>query len=252
MAFKDHFSRHAADYAAARPTYPDALFDWLSGACRHHDLAWDAGCGNGQASLALAHHFQRVHASDPSAEQIAQAPADARIHWRVEPAETCGLPDHCADLVTVAQAYHWFDHARFCTEAKRVLRPGGVIALWCYGLTQVDDAVDALFQRLYDERLGDAYWPPERRHVENGYRELPFPFEPIPAVPRFSMRLDWTLAQYLAYLRSWSASQKYQRETGRDALTGLLDDFGAAWGDPAQARSVSWPLSLRAGRIPEA
>lgn len=252
MAFKDHFSRHAADYAAARPTYPEALFDWLSEACQHHELAWDAGCGNGQASLALAHHFQRVHASDPSEEQIAHAPEDARIHWRVEPAEACSLRDHSADLVTVAQAYHWFHHARFCAEATRVLRPGGVIALWCYGLTHVDEAVDALFRRLYDERLGDAYWPPERRHVENGYRDLPFPFEPISDVPRFTMRLDWTLAQYLAYLRSWSASQKYQRETGRDALTGLVDDFTAAWGDPALTRSVSWPLSLRAGRTPEA
>ena len=115
----------------------------------------------------------------------------------------------------------------------------------------MDEPVDALFRRLYDERLGDAYWPPERRHVENGYRDLPFPFEPISDVPRFTMRLDWTLAQYLAYLRSWSASQKYQRETGRDALTGLVDDFTAAWGDPALTRSVSWPLSLRAGRTPE-
>jgi SAM-dependent methyltransferase len=252
MAFKDHFSRHAADYAAARPTYPAALFDWLSETCRHHDLAWDAGCGNGQASLALAHHFQRVHASDPSDEQIAQAPPDARIHWRVEPAERCSLPDHSADLVTVAQAYHWFNHARFCAEAARVLRPGGVIALWCYGLTHVDEAVDAVFRELYDRRLGDTYWPPERRHVENGYRELPFPFEPISDVPRFTMRLDWTLAQYLAYLRSWSASQKYLRETGRDAVGELAGDFAAAWGAPDATRSVSWPLSLRVGRTPEA
>ncbi|TNJ33363.1 class I SAM-dependent methyltransferase [Arenimonas terrae] len=251
MTFKDHFSRHAADYAAARPTYPAALFDWLSETCQHHELAWDAGCGNGQASLALAHHFQRVHASDPSDEQIAQAPPDARIHWRVEPAERCSLPDHSADLVTVAQAYHWFNHARFCAEATRVLRPGGVIALWCYGLTHVDEAVDAVFRELYDIRLGDAYWPPERRHVENGYRELPFPFEPISDVPRFTMRLDWTLTQYLAYLRSWSASQKYLRETGRDAVGELAGDFAAAWGEPEATRSVSWPLSLRVGRTPD-
>lgn len=252
MAFKDHFSRHAADYAAARPTYPAALFDWLSETCQHHELAWDAGCGNGQASLALAHHFQRVHASDPSEEQIAQAPADPRIHWRVEPAETCSLRNHSADLVTVAQAYHWFNHARFCAEATRVLRPGGVIAIWCYGQTHVDEAVDAVYRELYEHRLGDAYWPPERRHVENGYRALPFPFEPVSDVPRFTMRLDWTLAQYLAYLRSWSASQKYLRETGRDAVGELADDFAAAWGDPASTRSVSWPLSLRVGRTPDA
>ena len=128
MAFKDHFSGHAAAYAQARPTYPRELFQWLADQCLHHDLAWDVGCGNGQASLALAHHFERVHASDPSAEQIAAAPQDPRIHWRVEPAEHCSLHNHTVDLVTVAQAYHWFDAHRFCSEAQRVMRPGAVIA----------------------------------------------------------------------------------------------------------------------------
>lgn len=246
MAFKDHFSGHAGGYAEARPTYPEALFDWLAARCDRHELAWDAGCGNGQASLALAHRFRRVHASDPSAPQIAAAPADARVAWRVEPAEQCSLPDACADLVTVAQAYHWFDHARFCGEVRRVLRPEGVVALWTYGLSRVDPAVDAVFARLYDDVLGP-YWPPERRHVENGYRELPFPFEEL-AAPRFEMRLDWTLAQYLAYLRSWSASQRHLQRTGRDAVADAAEAMARAWGDPGLARPVAWPLSLRVGR----
>jgi SAM-dependent methyltransferase len=247
MTFKDHFSGHAGDYAAARPTYPDALFDWLAAQCPRHELAWDAGCGNGQASLALAHRFRRVHASDPSAAQIAAAPSDARIAWRVEPAEVCSLPDASADLVTVAQAYHWFEHARFCAEARRVLRPDGVVALWTYGLSQVEPAVDAVFARLYDDVLG-AYWPPERRHVENGYRELPFPFAEI-AAPPFAMQQAWTLAQYLHYLRSWSASQRHRQATGTDAVAGIADAMAAAWGDPAQPREVRWPLSLRVGRV---
>ncbi|WP_146907691.1 class I SAM-dependent methyltransferase [Arenimonas daejeonensis] len=250
MAFQDHFSSHAADYAAARPTYPRGLFEWLSETCQHHELAWDVGCGNGQVSLALAHHFRRVHASDASAEQIAQAPQDPRITWRVEPAETSSLHNHSVDLVTVGQAYHWFNHARFCAEATRVLRPGGVVAVWCYGLSHVDPAVDAVFHTLYEDRLG-AYWPPERRHVENGYRALPFPFEVISDVPRFAMRMDWTLDQYLAYLRSWSASQRFLRETGRDPVSELAGDFAVAWGEPARTRPVSWPLSLRAGRTAE-
>src|SRR5687768_5001801 len=112
MGFKDHFSGHAAAYAQARPTYPPALFDWLAAACPRRDLAWDAGGGNGQASLALADRFAHVHASDPSTTQIDAAPTHPRIAWRVEPAEACSLGDGTADLVTVAQAYHWFDHAR--------------------------------------------------------------------------------------------------------------------------------------------
>ena len=137
MAFKDHFSGHAAAYARARPTYPDALFDWLAAQCAGHALAWDAGCGNGQASIALASRFDRVHASDPSATQVAAAPTHPRVAWHVEPAEQCSLPDASADLVTVAQAYHWFDYERFAAEATRVLRPGGVVAVWAYGVSSV-------------------------------------------------------------------------------------------------------------------
>lgn len=247
MGFKDHFSRHAAAYAQARPTYPATLFRWLAGVCRHHGLAWDAGCGNGQASLALAHHFERVHASDPSAGQIAAAPADPRIHWRVEAAEHCSLRNRSVDLVIAAQAYHWFDHDRFCAEARRVLRPGAVIALWSYGLTRVDPAVDRVVHALYEDTLGP-YWPPERRHVEDGYRHLPFPFEPIGEAPHFEMRLDWDLGQFLAYLRTWSASQRYLKDTGNDAVAAFADRFAAAWGDPAAVREARWPLSLRAGR----
>jgi ubiquinone/menaquinone biosynthesis C-methylase UbiE len=247
MSFQDHFSEHAGDYAAARPTYPAALFQWLADQCLHHDLVWDVGCGNGQASLALAHHFQRIHASDPSAEQIANAPQDPRITWRVESAEICSLRNHSVDLVTAAQAFHWFNQARFCAEANRVLRPGGVVAVWCYGMSRVDAAVDAVFHELYEARLGD-YWPHERRHVENGYRALPFPFEVITDAPHFAMSQEWNLDQYLAYLRTWSASQRHLRETGRDAVGELAQAFSEAWGDPATVREVRWPLSLRAGR----
>jgi SAM-dependent methyltransferase len=246
MSFKDHFSGHAAAYASARPTYPDMLFEWLARQCPRHELAWDAGCGNGQASVALATHFRRVHASDPSATQIEAAPSHPRIEWRVEPAEACSLPDAAADLATVAQAYHWFDHARFVAEVRRVLRPGGVVALWTYGLSTVDPDVDAVFADLYDGVLGP-YWPPERRHVENGYRDLPFPFDEI-AAPAFAMRQDWTLPQYLAYLASWSANQRHRQATGRDAVADCAPALAAAWGDPQRRRAVVFPLSLRVGR----
>lgn len=247
MRFHDHFSGHAAGYAQARPTYPDDLFDWLATQCAQRDLAWDAGCGNGQAALALAARFAHVVATDPSAEQIAQAPAHARIGYRVEPAEAPTLDDASVDLVTVAQAMHWFDLDRFHAAVRRVLRPDGVIAVWTYGLSNVDREVDAVFRRLYDDVLG-AYWPAERRHVENGYAELAFPYAAI-AAPSFAMACRWTLAQYLAYLRTWSATQRYVRAMGEDPVQGLAADFADAWGDPAQARYVRWPLGLRVGRV---
>src|SRR5690606_31583471 len=130
MSFHDHFSGHAAGYAQARPTYPEALFDWLAAQCAQRELAWDAGCGNGQAAIALARHFARVIATEPSAEQVAQAPAHPRVEYRVEPAESPSLADASADLVTVAQAMHWFDLDRFHVGVRRVLRPGGLVAVW--------------------------------------------------------------------------------------------------------------------------
>jgi SAM-dependent methyltransferase len=244
--FKDHFSIQAATYAKARPRYPDTLYEWLAAQAPACATAWDAGCGNGQAALALAAHFQRVIATDPSAAQLRQAPAHARVEYRLETAETPGLDDDSVDLITVAQALHWFDPDRFHAAARRVLKNGGVIAAWTYALSRVDAAVDAVFMRLHDELLVD-YWPAERRHVANGYRDLPFPYEPV-TVPAFDMQVQWTLPQYLDYLRSWSASQRFLADRGEDAVSLVAAAFAQAWGDPARPRTIDWPLSVRVGR----
>lgn len=245
-SFKDHFSGHAAHYAAARPGYPADLFDWLTSITEPLQLAWDVGCGNGQAATALGERLIAVQATDPSAEQIAAARVHPGVRYLVEPAESSSLPDDSVDLITIAQALHWFDHPRFFAEAQRVLRPGGVIAAWCYGLCGVTARVDRVFAHLYEDVLGP-YWPPERRLVESGYRELDFPFEEI-RPPLLEMRCDWTLPQYLAYLSSWSASQRYLKATDMDAVAQLADRFAEAWGEPSRLRAVRWPLGMRAGR----
>jgi len=247
MTFKDHFSGHATLYRQARPVYPDALFAWLAGQCARRDLAWDAGAGNGQASVALAAHFARVLATDPSASQIASADPHPRIDFRVEPAEQCSAADASVDLVAVAQALHWFEHARFYAEARRVLRPGGVIAAWSYGLMRIAPAIDELVYELYEPILGP-YWPPERRHVESGYRELAFPFAES-AAPAFEIRHDWTLAEVIAYLETWSALQRCRKATGLDPLADLRDRLQVAWqAPPDQRRPVVWPMLMRVGR----
>jgi SAM-dependent methyltransferase len=246
-AFRDHFSGHATDYATSRPLYPDALFDWLAAQCATRTLAWDAGCGNGQASRALAMHFKQVYASDPSAEQIAATEPAANIRYAVEPAESCSLPDASAALVTVAQAMHWFDVPRFQSEARRVLKPGGVFAVWTYARSTVTPSVDVPFNRLHDELLED-WWPDGRQHALDGYANLPFAFESIAGIPPFEMRCDWTLSQFMAYLRSWSACQRYRRATGKDAVAMIEAELSDAWGDPQTIRAVHWPLTLRVGR----
>jgi len=246
MNFKDHFSTHAASYADARPGYPEELFEWLALQCPRRRLAWDAGCGNGQASVALASFFGEVYATDPSEAQIKRAQAHERVHYAVENAEECGLGDHSANLVTVAQAYHWFDHERFCEEARRVLATDGVIALWSYAESMVNADVDLVVGELHHGTLEND-WPPERRHVLDRYRDLPFPFRAISAPP-FEMRCEWNLHQYLAYLASWSASERYKKRTGEDAVSAATPAMIEAWGDPEQVRTVEWPLLLLAGR----
>lgn len=247
-SFEDHFGSVAGTYATARPTYPAALFEWLARQCTQHDHAWDCATGSGQAAIALAGHFVRVTATDASADQIAAAKPDARITYRVASAEASGLQSASADVVTIAQALHWFDLDRFYAEVRRVVKPGGIIAAWTYGVQQIDDdAVDSIVQRLYAGTLGP-YWPHERAIVERGYRDLPFPFPPI-ATPPFVMQRQWTLDQLLAYFSSWSAVARYKTARAQDPVGEVRPSITAAWGDPTTARIITWPLTVLAGRV---
>lgn len=247
-AFPDHFSPVAARYAAHRPGYPAALFDFLAGPVPRDALVWDCAAGNGQATVDLARRFDRVIGTDASADQIASAPALPGVEWRVALADQSGLPDQSVGLVTVAQAIHWFPFDRFYAEVRRVLRPGGRIAVWCYGLHQVGDpAVDTLIHSYYADGVG-RWWPPERRWVEEGYRTLPFPFAELPT-PQFSMEAQWSLDDLTGYFATWSATQRCARETGRDPIPDLRVRLASVWGDPATRRRVTWPLAMRFGAL---
>jgi SAM-dependent methyltransferase len=246
VSFKDHFSGHARDYASHRPGYPTALFDFLASLPRRTQTAWDVGTGSGQAAVGLVERFERVVATDPSAQQIANAEPHPRIEYRIAPAESSGLPDASVDLVTAAQAFHWFDFDRFFAEARRVLAPGGAVALWTYDLARVTAEVDAWTDRLARGIVGP-WWPPERKWVDEEYRTIPFPFPEV-EVPQLWFEDRRDLEHYLLYVRTWSACQRYARETGRDPIEENRDGIEAAWGDPAQVRTVAWPIFLRASQ----
>ena len=243
----DHFSAHAADYAKARPSYPPELFTWLAQQCPARDLAWDCGTGNGQAAQALAGHFRHVHATDLSAGQVAQAKLHPRIDYLVAPAEASGLADRSCDLVAVAQALHWFCNERFYAEAKRVLKPRGLFAAWTYTLLHGEPELNTIVKDFYTNTVGP-WWPPERRWVDLGYRDMPFAFDDI-ATPEFEIRLQWTLADLLAYLRTWSATQRCIKETGVDPCKALGERLREVWPDPKQAKTIIWPIALRCGRL---
>ncbi len=245
MAFQDHFSAQADVYARFRPTYPDALYAWLASMTPARALAWDCGTGSGQAAVALAAHYAQVIASDPSREQIAHAAAHARVRYVIASAEQ--PPDGAmgADLVTVAQALHWFDFARFYPALARVLKPGGLFAAWGYGLMRITPAVDAVVMHYYTDVVG-AYWPPDRRHIESGYRSIPFPLTEL-AAPEFEMTARWRLEDLLGYLDTWSATRRCLQARGEHPLLSLRPALAEAWGSEPE-RPVAWPLFLRLGR----
>ena len=245
--FHDHFSGVANRYADFRPHYPAALFDYLATLVPADSVVWDCAAGNGQASIDLAERFGKIIATDASREQIGSATPHPKAEFRVAPAEASGLPDQSVNLVTVAQALHWFDFERFYAEVRRVLKPGGVLAVWAYGVHEVEDTrLNALMQDYYSNTVGP-YWPPERKLVEEGYRTIPFPFAEL-APPTFRMETHWTLEELLGYCSTWSATNRYMKANGRNPIEPLSEALSQGWGDVSTPRLIRWPLSLRVGR----
>jgi len=241
--FQDHFSTRAAEYAHYRPHYPPELFAWLAGQTSQHRLALDCATGNGQAAIALAGHYARVVATDASSGQLRHAARVPAVEYRQALAHESGLAAGTVDLVTVAQALHWIDRPLFYGEARRVLAAGGVVAVWCYSLMRCDAAIDELVDTFYHDTVG-SYWPPERRHTEDGYRSLEFPFAEFPA-PAFEMRAVMTVEDLAGYLGTWSATARYRDARGQDPVPALIGAVRAWWGE---RREVRWPLWLRVGR----
>ena len=248
MTFKDHFSSASPDYARFRPSYGRELFAYLASLVPDHRLAWDCATGNGQAAVPLSGVFDRVIATDASEEQIQSAIQNPRIEYRVAPAERTNLEATSCDIITVAQALHWFDLAAFYAEAKRVLKAEGVLAVWSYNLLRINPVIDAIVNHFYTDTVG-SFWPPERKLVEKGYRDLPFPFEELNA-PEFAITAEWSADALLGYLGTWSASRRYQKELGQDPIPLIERELRNAWPDPGKPLLVRWPLAIRLGRLP--
>jgi len=244
--FKDYFSDRAAGYARARPGYPPELFDFLAGLASRRRLAWDCATGSGQAASGLAAHFDRVIATDASVAQLANAARARNLGYAAARAEASGIAAGTADLVSVAQAIHWFEIDRFWEEVRRVASPGGAVAIWAYNLAQTDGEIERVLRRYYAEIVGP-YWPPERRLIEERYRTIPFPFDEIEAPP-IAITDRWDLDRLVGYLGTWSATKRFTEATGRDPIAQIRPELDAAWGDPARSRLFRWPLVIRAGR----
>ena len=244
-SFKDHFSRQATAYSRYRPAYPPELVVYVASLAPSRLVAIDCATGSGQAAVALAGHFERVIAVDGSVPQLIRALPAAGVQYVAGLAEQLPLRSGCAELVAAAQAAHWFDLERFYAECRRVLRPGGLVAAWTYGKFHVDRALDAVVDHFYVDVVG-RFWPPERRYVEAGYRNLPFPLDEEPA-PDFTLVTEWDLEQALGYFGSWSAVQRCRDSTGGDPLPALRRALEPHWA--GRLRRLDWPLHLRLGRV---
>lgn len=245
--FKDYFSGVSTSYRDYRPHYPEKLFKHLAHIAPSRSTAWDCATGNGQAARLLVRYFDRVIATDASESQVKNAETVERVTYRVEPAESTGFETQSVDLVTVAQALHWFDLSAFEQEVRRVCKSRAVLAVWSYALFHSKPSVDTVIEKIYNGILGD-YWTEERRIVEQGYKDVLFPFEPLDS-PSFAMRAQWSLDHMLGYLSTWSAAKRYQDRNGEDPVALIADELTHAWGDAQSRLDVSWPLTVKLWRL---
>ncbi len=246
MSFTDHFSQVAQTYAAYRPHYPAQLAEVLADRCTETGLAWDAGCGNGQLSVALANRFAEVIATEPSQAQLDAAERHAKVEYRCEPAEHSTLGAGSVDLAVAAQAAHWFDWPAYVAEVARVTKRGALVALVSYGIVEVEANASALVTGFYRDVVG-TYWPKGREHVENGYRDLAWPWQPVEA-PAIAMSASWTRDEFLGYVASWSASAKLVATEGQAPFDRFRAQLAAVWSSASERHEIRWPLTLRLAR----
>ncbi|KAL0917528.1 hypothetical protein M5K25_012594 [Dendrobium thyrsiflorum] len=259
------FRKQAQNYAASRPSYPPELFRYIASKCPGRRLAWDVGTGSGQAAAALSSIINSVVATDVSPEQLSHTPSQIpNIRFILTPPSLpladlhrIVAPPASIDLITVAQALHWLDLPAFYAQARSMLVSGGVMAAWCYTGAVIGGGrsrADEIYRQIYAE--SGPFWAEERRLVEEGYVGVEFPFRPVEGeegtgpVVGFAAEREMTAADFLEYVRSWSAYQT-AREKGVELLTEeIVEELGRAWGDDGEEiRTVKFPISLRIGRL---
>jgi ubiquinone/menaquinone biosynthesis C-methylase UbiE len=247
---KDLFSAQSDLYSKYRPAYPLELIEYILQFVKGRDAAWDCATGNGQAAYLLAPHFKSVFATDISEKQIANAIEDPRIHYSVSNAETSQFADHSFDLVTVAQAYHWFDFTAFKNELRRVLKVHGILAVWGYSLVLAEnDRLNSIIKSFYTNVIGP-YWDPERKYVDQHYETIPFPYDQIAHI-ELSIETHWGLEELIGYINTWSSLQHFINKNGFNPVDQLQGEIRKIW--PAQESiSFKFPLFIRVAKIGEA
>lgn len=246
MSQQDYFSTQARNYARFRPVYPDEMYQFIFKHLREKQIAWDCGTGSGQVAGNLADHFKTVYASDISPGQLKHAVKKENIKYANMPAENTNYPSGIFDLITVAQAIHWFDFDSFFREVKRVAKNQALIAVIGYGKLKTDHEIDVVVENLYEEAFGK-YFKNCRKYVYEGYKTIPFPFEEVPT-PRFTIKNLWTLEELEGFFNSWSAIQQFKEKEGYNPVDHTIRLIKEKL-SKTEPLSVSFPVFMRLGII---
>lgn len=244
--FKDHFSNQSDLYVKHRPHYPLELYAFLSSLTEKHDRAWDCGTGNGQAAIGLALYYNKVIATDPSQQQINNSFHHEKVQYLVEKAEYNSIESGSIDIVTIANALHWFDFDLFYKEVNRVVKENGVVAAWAYELPTICAEIDKLVHEYHYETLGK-YWLPENWLVVEKYETIPFPFQQIDC-PHFSSDKHLKRSDFIGFLNTWSATQRFIKENKYNPTDALSDALKEFWDDDCE-KLVRWKLVVKIGRV---
>jgi ubiquinone/menaquinone biosynthesis C-methylase UbiE len=244
---KDHYSIQAANYVRYRPTYPTELFSFLSELVPNKETALDCGTGNGQCAIGLSEYFNKVIAIDTSSTQLLYAIERDNIEYKLGNAEKTDLPDKSIDLITTACSAHWFDINLFYNEVERLLKSGGVLAIWTYFKPRIEQKINKVLDEYYDEILGD-YWVNKTSHVSLHYQEIPFPFNEVRLSQTFMSKMNWNYQNLKGFLQTESGNKEFVSKNSFDPINLINDKLKNSWGESDLIRTVYFELFIKIGK----
>ena len=247
MTAKNYFEEKGDEYSQYRPTYPDRLGTLLAQLCQNNEHALEIGCGSGQLSGVLAKNFDVVIATDPSIEQISNAQPYDRVHYQEGSAEKIEMPNNSVDLIVAAQSAHWFDLPNFYEQVKKIGKDQAILALISYGVFSMAGEVGKRFSDFYWQEIHQ-FWPPERKHIEQGYQSFDFPFAEL-SLPKLSIERHWTIPQMLGYIETWSAVRIARKSDNSSLLEILKRDISSMNSDSDETYRIEWPIVGRVGKL---
>ena len=187
-------------------------------------------------------------ATDSSEKQLLLATPRENINYQVSKAEQTVFAANSFDLISIAQAYHWFHFEDFKKEATRVAKPNAIIAAWCYNIPASNNAIiNTLITHFYTRIVGP-YWDAERKYIDQSYRTIPFDFEELPA-KEFSIEVTWNRDDLIGYFNSWSSVQHFIKANQYNPVTEMATQLNAAWPSGENELPFSFPIFLRIGRV---